>query len=218
MKLKITSALLALAASSFAATVTFSSVGQNYNGTDDWGVILSDGNPVAPSSGVAMIGYFTTYTDTQVADYAAANDYTTLFTTGAFTTICSDDFTGIATAYGATAGFVSASTSGYGTAGLNKTLYAYFTSGTELGLFKTNSTIVPDPAQPTPENNYFLSFADGVAIIGAFGANYVVPDYGPAGTNNVEVNSFQLVNTVPEPSATLLGALGALGLLRRRRM
>jgi hypothetical protein len=215
MKLKITSALLALAASSFAATVSFSSVGANYDGTDDWGVVLSDGNPISPSSGMARIGYFTTFTDSEVSAYAVAQDYATLFATGTFTTITSDDFTGIATAYGATAGFVSASTSGYNAAGLNKTLYAYFTSGTELGLFKTTSTIVADPAQPTPENTYLLSFADGVAIIGAFGADYVVPTYGPANGTNVSVNSFQLV---PEPSATLLGALGALGLLRRRRI
>jgi hypothetical protein len=36
------------------------------------------------------------------------------------------------------------------------------------------------------------------------------------GTNG-PYNGFQLVNTIPEPSSVLLGGLGVLALLRRRR-
>ncbi|MCF7674155.1 MAG: PEP-CTERM sorting domain-containing protein [Akkermansiaceae bacterium] len=35
--------------------------------------------------------------------------------------------------------------------------------------------------------------------------------------NNAPISGFQLINTVPEPSAALLGGLGLLALLRRRR-
>ena len=35
--------------------------------------------------------------------------------------------------------------------------------------------------------------------------------------NDFPINGFQLINTVPEPSAPLLGGLGMLALLRRRQ-
>jgi MYXO-CTERM domain-containing protein len=212
MKLKIASVLIALASSSYGALVTLSSFAETYNGQDDYGILLSTGVPVAPGAGLASVIVFSSLTDTQVADLAAAQDYATLFAPANFVTITSDDFTGIAGAFGATAGFVSAGITGYVPALVNKTLYAYITSGSELGLFKSNSTLVADPAPPALENTYNVRFSDGTAIIGSFGPDYNVPTY--VGGGPATVNSFQLV---PEPSAALLGALGALGLLRRRR-
>ncbi|MES2476798.1 MAG: hypothetical protein V4640_13525 [Verrucomicrobiota bacterium] len=218
MKLKITCAFLALAGTSFGALVSLSSVGSNYNGTDDYGILLSNGTPVAQGAGIARAGYFT-ISDSLVASLAGSGDYATLFATGNFVTVTSDDFTGINAAYGANAGFVSGSISNYDAAGRNNTLYCYFTSGTDLGLIKTTSTLVPDLGGTSPEFSYLLNFATGVgqgtALIGAAGPTYQVAynGLGPAPTN---VQSFQLA-AVPEPSAALLGALGALGLLRRRR-
>jgi hypothetical protein len=217
MKLKITCAFLALAGTSFGALVSLSSVGANYNGTDDYGVVNSSGVAIAAGAGLARVGFFPTLTDVQVADLAVTNSFETLFASGNFTTITSDNFTGINTAYGATPGFVSTSVSGYNAAGLNNTLYVYITSGTDLGLFKTTSTIVADPAQPTPETNYFLSFANTTALAGGVGPAYVANPYLGAQGNVTIANSIQL-EAVPEPSAALLGAIGALGLLRRRRI
>jgi hypothetical protein len=213
MKLKITSALLSLAGSSLGALVSISSVGVNYNGTDDYGILLSNGSPVAPLGGIARAGFFSTLTNLQVDALAAAQNYTLLFAPGNFTTIVSDDFTGIVGAYGANAGFVSASISGYNAAGLNNSLYVYITSGTEIGLFRSSFTIVPDSVTP-PESNYSISFGSGSAVIGAYGPDYQVAYTGIA-PGPMMVNSFQLV---PEPSVAFLGALGALGLLRRRRI
>lgn len=218
MKLKITAALIALTAVSHGAAVTLSSFAFTYNPADDYGVVLSNGNPVAPEAGLASVIVFTTLTDTQVSDLAAAQDYATLFAPGNFTTLASDNFTTFSGAgYGQVAGFFDMGASGINpTLLLNETLYAYFSSGSELGLFKTNSTLVADSPPPATETTYPLSLASGTALIGSFGT-YNVPVYGPGGTTDQTANSFQLV-AIPEPSAAFLGALGALGLLRRRRI
>jgi hypothetical protein len=217
MKLKIAAALIALAASSHGALVKLTSFAETYNALDDYGVVLSNGNPVASGAGVASVIVFSSLNDTQVAALAAAQDYSTLFAPGNFLTIGSDNFTNFAGAgYGEVDGFFDIGVTGYVPTVTNVTLYAYFTSGSELGLFKTNSTLVADPAPPTPESSYILSLSDGAAVIGSFDT-YVIPSYGPGGTTNVTGNAFKLVNPVPEPSAALLGALGAFGLLRRRR-
>ncbi|RYD83517.1 MAG: PEP-CTERM sorting domain-containing protein [Verrucomicrobiaceae bacterium] len=215
MKLKITGVLLALAGACLGATVTLSSVGQNYNGSDDYGILLQNGTPVAAGAGTASAGYFS-ISDEQVLTLANAKtqaSFDTLF--ASFVSITSDDFTGINTAYGANPGFFSTGTSNYNAAGLNNTLYAYFRSGNEYGLFKSNLTILPDSAPPALETNYALTLASGTAIIGQAGATYQVP-YTGIGAAPTTVQSFQLY-AVPEPSAALLGAIGALGLLRRRR-
>lgn len=218
MKLKITAIVLALASSSYGASITLSSFAETYNGQDDYGILLANGTPVAPSAGLAQVIVFSTLTDLQVSTLAGAADYATLFAAGAFVSLASDDFTGINTAYGPTAGFVSAGVSGLATGStvVNRTMYAYITSGTNLGLFKTNSILVADGVPPAIESSYSLNFSAGTAIIGGYGTDYLVPTY--VGGSSETVNSFQLVDAVPEPSAALLGAVGALGLLRRRRI
>lgn len=222
MKLKITSIALALISTTYGATVTLSSVGANYNGTDDFGILKSNLTPVAQSAGIASVIFFPSLTDAQVTSLANLADYATLFAPAAFTTIVSDNFTGINTAYGATPGFFSAAQLNYVTpALLNKTLYAYFTSGTEVGLYRTSQTIVTDAAAPALPGTYALSLTGGTAVLGAFGADYIVPGPYALDTNlsNVGVNSFVLLETaaIPEPSVSILGAVGVLGLLRRRR-
>jgi hypothetical protein len=213
MKLKITSVLLALTGMSFGATITLSSVGSNYDGTDDYGILLANGTPVAQNAGLARVGIFTTLTDTQVSDLAALGSYETL--NASFTSIFSDNFTGINTAFGPNPGFVSGSITGYAVTNPNESLYVYITSGSDLGLFKSSQVLVADPVVP-PENTYAISFGSGTAVIGGAGPSYSVPYTGIA-TGPKDVNSYQLV-TIPEPSAALLGALGVLGLLRRRRL
>lgn len=214
MKLKITAALIALATSSHGALVKLTSFAETYNAIDDYGVVLSNGTPVAPGAGFASVIVFSTLNDTQVSALAAAQDYATLFAPGSFLTITSDNFTTFAGAgYGEVAGFFDMGVSGYPVT-VSNTLYAYFTSGSELGLFRTNTTLVADPAPPATENIYALSLNDGTAVIGSIGT-YNVPNYGPGGNANQTANALQLI---PEPSAALLGALGAFGLLRRRRI
>jgi hypothetical protein len=74
----------------------------------------------------------------------------------------------------------------------------------------TESTILTLNMRPADANS-------GGSVYGGFGGvgNYLLdPSPGNAGTAN---STFNMVAVVPEPSAALLGMIGALGLLRRRR-
>ncbi len=107
---------------------------------------------------------------------------------------------------------------------------AYFVVGNNSTLL--NSTKIAVYHTSTPSDQVYATPAAGIAntqMIGAATTGWV---YGlqtpvtvqPAGgtlvpANVAFVNGMQLISSpVPEPSAALLGALGALGLLRRRRI
>lgn len=219
MKLRITTGLLILASNSFGALVELSSLGSNYNGTDDYGVVLSSGSPITSGMGTATAGFFSTLSDTQVTQLAEAMDYATLFAPGNFTSIIGSDFSN--SGFGPVDGFFQNSIAGYDpTAGLNEVLYVYFVSGTEIGLFRSTQTLVADAGGTSPENNYFIRLSDGTPLIGKAGPSYET-DYSNIGGQGFEnttiANTFQLVDTVPEPSSALIAALGALSLMRRRR-
>lgn len=215
MKLKIATLLLAVTGSSFGALISIDSL-QSFDGTGDTGFTYEGG--AAVTSGTASVGIFSSLTDAQILDFANARNFIAL--SAAFTSLASDDFSaGLTSAYGQPIdGLVSASVDNYVASGSN-TLYTYVISSSQFGLFKHNSTLVPDAPQPAPATNYLLNFTDGTIIVGSVGASYVAdysnPQIGGSATTTV-ANSIQLL-AVPEPSSALLGALGALGLLRRRR-
>jgi len=90
---------------------------------------------------------------------------------------------------------------------------ADYTLATQFGLF-TNSpatNFVADTTTATSSNYNVGTFASNVVVAGA----------GVMVDNATGADVMKLVNVsaaaVPEPSAVLLGAIGALGLLRRRR-
>ena len=64
----------------------------------------------------------------------------------------------------------------------------------------------------------FDGLADGDIFTGAGGQWQIDYDDNSAGLNGGTGTSFVTITAVPEPSAALLGALGALGFLRRRRL
>lgn len=79
-------------------------------------------------------------------------------------------------------------------------------SSTEFGIFKVAATFPPDVTQAgsTP------------VVLGNVGAIEALPNAGTPISNAGARDNFQLVG-IPEPSAALLGLLGVVGLLRRRR-
>ena len=68
-----------------------------------------------------------------------------------------------------------------------------------------------DDALPTP-TIYTIRPDNSTVLFGS-----LAPNVQTANTDSTVTPGFQLANAVPEPSAAVLGAIGALGLLRRRR-
>ena len=87
------------------------------------------------------------------------------------------------------------------------TFYQGTTSGTNLGTFTT--TFNPSATTPNPDlaTIDFDLMSDGSGVILVTMA---------ANADRLTINGFS-VSAIPEPAAVLLGSLGLLGLLRRRR-
>jgi hypothetical protein len=83
------------------------------------------------------------------------------------------------------------------------------TEGNAFSLFEV-ATIVDDVPF---EQNYVANPAGVTPIIGVLGTYD-----DSAGSLGLGEGTYTTLNLVPEPSAALLGAIGALGLLRRRRI
>lgn len=80
------------------------------------------------------------------------------------------------------------------------------TSATGTVAGGTKYGLLTDPSFVIPADGVTQSLATAAALNGGASGDLVKP-----------ANTVTVVNSVPEPSATLLGVIGALGLLRRRR-
>lgn len=190
-------------------------------------------------------GYAATYSDitaTALARTAAKNSLI-----AAFVGLAGDDFSTGWTNSGASSGMngsytLSADLGLLGTsyAGLNKVLYTFWgntavgysyaantgtstalTGSTAIGLARhTGVTLDRDDNVATPDsndaglNNPYVALIRGAQTSGTYDTT---PLLAEAGSATQSATAFQLVSVVPETSTALLGAIGALGLLRRRR-
>lgn len=92
----------------------------------------------------------------------------------------------------------------------NGTTYA---NSTQFGVFKTTfSYLAADDAVPTPIV-YTVTSANTSVLFGSTTA-----DVRTTGADSSPTPGFRTATPIPEPSAAILGAVGALGLLRRRRI
>jgi hypothetical protein len=95
---------------------------------------------------------------------------------------------------------------------VNRNIYILMSgSGGQYGLISAG--FIADDANPGGPFTY-SSNPINVPIVGTAVANGFVGDPAPGGPGNGDYN---IVKMVPEPSAALLGSLGVLVLLRRRR-
>jgi hypothetical protein len=224
MKMKhtqlVTLLSLCAAGSSFAAIIEVGSLSTFDGGNADF-VIALDG--VNISSGFAGTGFFSV-TDSAVSSYIFSKDWTSL--KSAFTaTIGEDDFdSGVDFHLGVSniAGVFAINNTLFDpTSHIGQSIYTFMsgaasvaaTNGGEFALFKHNETLTADPTSPPIPNNYALNLKKGTLLVGEYGTS-TVDLTGFSGSAAVSVAS---INIVPETSSTLLGAMGALLLLRRRR-
>jgi hypothetical protein len=211
----------ALGSSSFAASVYSSAFINADAGASDRVILGSSGSLL--TSGFAGTGYFSTNSDGVILTSSTPDLITSL--TSDFVSIGTDNFSsGNNDAFGgAVAGNFVINLGVYSPApAIGKTLYTFIGNGADLAsstafvLFKLNQTISADPAPPSLPIDYAFGVNNGTLLFGTSGTydNY---SNDTLGIDAVSVGSYKLVDAVPEPSAALLGAIGALGLLRRRR-
>jgi len=214
--------LLALSGAN-AGVVTFTNV--NLVAVGDTIILGSNGS--ALQSGTVEAGYFTTGFDvtTAVSNGLITNDFSSLLAN--WNSLGSapfyDENTLGAGVYGY---YFGASDYGSPAAFLNKPLYTMIgglgtlalsldvVNGGSFALLSSSEVVNGDT--PTPDSN-LVSPENSSVLVGISGTTSY--DYsGFGGAANSTTPSIQLYSVVPEPSAALLGALGALGLLRRRRI
>lgn len=208
------------AGSSFAAIVDVGSLSAFDGGNDDL-VVTVDGVNIA--NGFAGTGFFSV-ADSAVLTYILNKDWTNLKT--AFTaTIGVDDFnSGVDFYLGVSniAGVFAINNSVFDpTSHIDKSIYTFMsaaaslaaTDGGAFALFKHSQTLTADLTAPATPNSYALNLKNGTLLVGEYGTS-TVDLTGFLGPASATVTS---INIVPETSSTLLGAMGALLLLRRRR-
>jgi len=203
--MKLTTSLImfaALATSAFATSVSFN--------------LATDISVVNAPAGLLLDNTYTLYVGTYTGNPATLASSTTYATINAsFTAIPSGS---IAFATGGAAGYngwAAINSSAFVNDALygGKPLYAWISNGSNLNAVLTGFGNIPNNGD-VPN-----SLDAGIDLTGIAGLTKVLGTYSAAGTNLNAPGSGVIVlnNAVPEPSAALLGALGVLGLLRRRR-
>lgn len=204
--------------SGFSSDIFSSSLYSADSGSDDRLIVSSTGIPL--NSGYAGTGIFS-LTDSEVAQLAASHDLGALF--AAFQPV------------GGTDNFSAGAISELGVdipgayitfhwsievtpAETGATLYTLVfntsdaATATEFALFKSDTTLQPDPPAPNPPNNYNIMLRDLVIITGNNGPAIVSPNLGPSAVQTVALVP------VPEPSSLVvaIAGFGIAACLRRR--
>jgi hypothetical protein len=208
LKLAIASAVFAFTMSSQAASVVVSNVG---DGLTD--VLFQNGDGSLLSGGVVAIGYFPAgYTFTTTT--AAVTDFITM--ASALAGSLSDTLGASFAGYVEAAPVVSSpATITVGNALLGRALYVFIGDASTLAT-STNFALQQSGAiaDDVPNDQLYTANLSG-APTPVFGT--VGTFTGDAGGQGSSTYSTLQIAAIPEPSAALLGAIGALGLLRRRR-
>jgi hypothetical protein len=202
-------ASLSMAVSANAATAVVSNVVDGVSET-----LYATGANTLASTGIATLGYFPS------GFVLTTNDIPNLIAN--FTSITSGVIGGNAEDLGgAFAGYAQSAAVPMGTittgnALLGRTLYSFFGNGASLaastlfGLIQTGTIGNDVPFEQAYSSNPGLA-APILGTVGSFTGN-------AGGQGSATYRTIIMAPAIPEPSAALLGAIGALGLLRRRRI
>jgi len=228
MKTKLVTLLAVAATSGFAFSASYTlnggtgatasgiqdTLGRTFRSGTTAGSAFATGGGTSGGPGVVAFGIFSTE---DFSSFTSANDFVAAFTV-----------------YGPTNTFAAAGTTGnrsvFSLAGTNIPITSTSFAGKNQYLFAGNGTTFANSTEFLVVKSTFLFNAsdDSVAtpIIQTvrpsnssvlFGS--VVTNVQTANTDTSTTEGWQMsaITPVPEPSAALLGAVGALGLLRRRR-
>lgn len=206
---------------SFAGTVTALNF-NDLNLADD--VVVASSSSTALSGTIIAVGWYNSGFD--VAGAVASNDYLSLASASNFNVLTSTLSGNTSAAFGSNiAGYFEAPNQNYGapTAGMlaSPQLYILFGNGatlasptSEYALVRFNEFI--DPDIPFADSNT-LNLTGGSYTVLAGTTGTAIVDLSSVGGSATESNTSLNLVAVPEPSAAFLGALGMVGLLRRRR-
>lgn len=229
--MKLKSTILAGLAMSFGLSSSYGAIYNVLNGTTATanGIAPSGlvSNPAAPAAGGAFTGFFSPtnpgvygfgffgLTDTNITNATSLTDIVTAFTIFGVT----DTFNGggaPTNQRGLFAHSQSGTVTGSSFSGKNIYLLvgngATFGASSQLLVLKNSSTFTDaQDSVPTPQN---ITFSTATSTL-LFGRN--LADVKTTGADATVTPGWGTATVIPEPSAALLGAVGALGLLRRRR-
>ena len=168
------------------------------------------------SSGLATIGYFTSgyvITGTAATDIAAFTIVSSAVVGGP-----SGDLGGSFAGFAQGASSVDLGTITTGNALLNRPIYSFITNLAVLAGSAASNLILVQVGTIGDDNPVPADYSSNPAL------NAPVAGYGVVGSFTGDAagqgsNTYRTLSpvSVPEPSAAILGAIGALGLLRRRR-
>lgn len=215
MKTKLALAVTTIVAmfSAQAATLVLT----NSNGVDTSAITNSAGVAYQGLAATFQVGYFS-ITDAEITN--AANSATL---TGSFIAFGGPTSVSTFTLAGPPSqnnrGFTTLNApattiSGSQFSGKNMYMFVTGASNSEFGVFKSNLLFDPadDPTLPNVTKTFTSANTPNQNILFG-GTSFSVPT---SNTDTVTTQSWS-TKSIPEPSAALLGAIGALGLLRRRR-
>ena len=201
-----------------AGTVALFSI-NDFSQANDWALVNTSN--VNLSTGYVGVGVFSSISNANLA----SSSFSAL--AADFVALGSDVLlNGSQTFYGSQIAGATGISTDYGAPGANlgKTIYIIIGNNGTLGnstqFALLNSGFTVDADSPSPDSNS-LTF-NAASVVGSYGAKFT--SGGTMDTSSIEGGSsneatsrIQLV-AVPEPTAALLGAVGTVGLLRRRRM
>jgi PEP-CTERM motif len=222
MKYIFNTLILAAVVSAEARSATVDTA--NYQSVQDITAIsYNSGTPSSPmtaSGGIASFGYFNNLTDAMVVTMAAdlgnitalINDFVSVGSS-----LIDSDFAGL----GIYSGSFSPTLPNGTKAG--KFLYSFLGDADTLQasdewlLWQHTAVIDAQDTVTSPDSNSLLLGIEGMALI-SDGTFITQIDLDGSGDDpSIEVSAIRMATAVPEPSTLMLGAIGVLALLRRKR-
>ena len=211
LKLTIAAALVAVVSQANAATYSISNVVTG--GTSD--VLFENFDGTALNGGIVALGYFATTAPSSSLDDIQTTIASFTLQTSALTGTYSADLDGSFPGYVQATDFLGTSIT-TPSALIGKTMYLFAGNASTLAASTAWAlSAVATIADDVPFNQLYVANPAGTTILGNIGTFDTFT--GDVGLGVGTYNTLKLAQAIPEPSTALLGAIGAIALLRRRR-